>query len=111
MIQETAGSVFALHVDESTHLGKVRLEYWIVHHVEGTRKVRYLVTKELKTDFDASVCVFLTNTGCRDLNEMKLFSAEAVFNATMQALNAFSLDQMKLIHAINHESACDFPGV
>ena len=70
MIQETAGSVFVLHVDESTHHRKVRLEYWIVHHVEGTRKVRYLVTKELKTDLYTLVYEELCKLNDNEITEV-----------------------------------------
>ena len=44
--------------------------------------------------------MFFNNAGCHDLNELKLVLADAVFDATMEALNALSLLQMILICAM-----------
>ena len=43
---------FAIHVDEATYHGKVRLEYWVIFFNQNERHVRYLTTKELQTDIN-----------------------------------------------------------
>ena len=96
--EETADNAFAFHVDESLHHGKVRLEIWIVHFVAGERKVRYLNTKELMSDLE--VKSFLFDTECKELKDIKLTSADAIFDSTMEVLQSFSLDLMKLVHVM-----------
>ena len=59
IISEMADKPFAIHVDESMYHSEVRLEFWVIHFVKQIRRVRYLTTIELKTNFDVSA--FLTS--------------------------------------------------
>ena len=68
---------------------KVRLEFWVIHFVKQIRRVRYLTTIELKTNFDVSA--FLTSdSSLKSLDDVKLVSSQAVFDSTIGVLDMFS---------------------
>ena len=70
-----ADKPFAIHVDESMYHSKVRLEFWVIHFVKQIRRVRYLTTIELKTNFDVSA--FLTSdSSLKSLDDVKLVSSK-----------------------------------
>ena len=73
IISEMADKPFAIHVDESMYHSKVRLEFWVIHFVKQIRRVRYMTTIELKTNFDVSA--FLTSdSSLKSLDDVKLVS-------------------------------------
>ena len=93
------GSPFAIHVDESTYHGKVRLEYWIIFFKQNERCVRYLTTKELHTNID--VKSFLEDSDHKGtLKELKLVSSEAVYECTIDVIDEFSLNHSDLVHVM-----------
>ena len=94
-----ADKPFAIHVDESMYHSKVRLEFWVIHFVKRIRRVRYLTTIELKTNFDVSA--FLTSdSSLKSLDDVKLVSSQAVFDSTIGVLDMFSLSLQNVIHVM-----------
>ena len=84
IISEMADKPFAIHVDESMYHSKVRLEFWVIHFVKQIRRVRYLTTIELKTNFDVSA--FLTS--------------DSSLKSLIGVLDMFSLSLQNVIHVM-----------
>ena len=85
--------MFGIHLDESTHHKKVRLEFWMVFDSKKERREKYLKTKELNVDFDLQL---LLKSDVTSLDDLKLVDSEKVFEKFLEVLKDFNLDVLNL---------------
>ena len=86
--------MFGIHLDESTHHNKVRLEFWMVFFdSKKERREKYSTTKGLKVDFDLQL---LHQSGVTSFDDLKLVDSEKVFEKFLEVLKDFNLDVLNL---------------
>ena len=103
MLDEFWGKLFGIHVDESTHNHKCRLEFWINFHSGDKRRLAYLDSVELDARVDIDEFLRLDNP-VKSIQDVKLVDADAVFEGSFQEMRQeVHVFKRKSTAAVQHE--------